>query len=143
MSVWFELIAASDGAALVDRCSVDALPPASVIATKILDPVTLAMLHAVILQSTYEDVLPHYQTPMIEQDDWLWIHRLPDTLMSGLARLDEAGLARVAREWAASEEIRIHPELDEAFVRTLVADIRQLAAQAVADGQGLFLRISL
>jgi len=63
--------------------------------------------------------------------------------VSGLARLDEAALARVAREWAASEEIRIHSEIDEAFVQTLVVDMRQLAAQASADQKKLFLRASL
>lgn len=142
MGVVFDLILA-DRADLERMVSFATFSEIDIISTKILDPATLAQLHAATTYQRYEEVEEHY-TPIFEAGlDGPCVIMLPNEFVFRLANLDDSELEQVGQVWAATEEIQIHKELTEAWVQTLVRDIQRLASRAKLAKKNLFLRCSL
>lgn len=142
MGVVFDLILA-DHADVERMVSFAAFPEMDIISTKILDPVTLAQLHAAAMNRSYEVVEAHY-TPIFEAGlDGPWVIVLPDEFIFRLADLNDSELDQVSRVWADTEEIQMHKELTEDWVQTLVRDIQRLASRAKLAQKYLFLRCQL
>ena len=144
MGVVFDLILADD-TDLERMVSFAAFPEVDIISTKILDSVALAQLHAIVMKTSYDEVIGYYEAAIFEGGiDGPWIFNpLTDELVSKLTNLSDSELEQVVQAWADTEEIQIHEELTEAWVRTLVRDIQRLAHRAKLTKKKLFLRCSL
>jgi hypothetical protein len=118
---------------------------ADVISTKILDPVTFAQLHAILLVTEYESIADLYLNPIAEGgEDGPWITLVPPEFVAKLAQLEAAEFQRVALEWAATEEITIWKFQNIAsFVHALLTDMQNLAQRALTTNKKLFLRSAL
>lgn len=68
-----------------------------------------------------------------------WLLKFPDTWVKGLAALTAPQIAKVAAEWAATEELQWEPMEAEEVVVELV----RLAGQATKQGKNLYLWGSL
>ncbi len=142
MGLVFDLILADD-IDLERMVSFATFPEMDIISTKILDPVTLAQLHVVTMNRSYEEVEEHY-TPILEGGlDGPCILVLPTEFVFHLADLNDSELEQVVQNWSDTEEIQMHEELTETWVQTLVRDIQRLASRAKLSKKKLFLRCSL
>ena len=99
MGVTFDIVLA-DGAELDQIAAFAPLPSTNTISTKILDPVTVAQLGALILHISYEETIrPFDDDPAFDGgDDGPWIYALPGDLVAGLADLTDVELKRAASE---------------------------------------------
>jgi len=68
MGVTFDLIIADD-TEIEAMAAFATFPPADVISTKILDPVTWSKLQAITMRSTFEETIVYYDTPVFEGED--------------------------------------------------------------------------
>ena len=112
---------------------------------KRMDPVKLASLEALLAPPARD-----WDEDGMLMREWeeQWIYRLKSSLAHGLVALPADEIARVAREWAATEEWRldgVDPANDAsvADLAALIAGLRQLAWQARQDAKDLYLWISL
>ena len=84
-----------------------------------------------------------------------WVHRVPERLVTALAKLDDAAQRAVGKRWAAAELERLETLEDEAvrvarikhhrerFWMDTVAELTSLAATAESAGAGLYLYMTL
>jgi hypothetical protein len=108
-----------------------------------VDQVRLATLWALLAGREYRDELVLEFVPLHEvSGDGPWVFRVPDALVALLAGVDEAGAARAAPAWAATDELALDG-WDAEGAAALIAGLRDLAHGARAGGKPVLMRVSL
>ena len=70
----------------------------------------------------------------------VWVHRIPDPLVSALIRLPPADIPQVAQAWTNTEELR---RADLHWAIHYVGEMRDLAIRALAEGTGMYLWVAV
>lgn len=143
MGVLSELVVAPAGEA--ERVAQAQVPSQTVggIDIKGVDSVKFGTLHSILMGQSFEELLPLYEPVVtVSDDDGPWVFQIPPDLVTRLAALDDAGMAAVARQWAATEEFVLDDWTEDEVVSVLSA-ISSLSKQAIESGQALFLWMSL
>jgi hypothetical protein len=107
-----------------------------------VDSVKFGTLHSILTGQSFEELLPLYEPVVTVSDDGPWVFQIPPDLVTRLAALDDAGMAGVARQWAATEEF-VLVGWAEGEVASVVSAISSLSKRAIESGQALFLWMSL
>lgn len=107
-----------------------------------VDSVKFNTLHSILTGRSFEELLPLYDPVVTVSDDGPWVFQIPPDLVTQLAALDDAGMAGVARRWAATEEF-VLDNWDESDVTSALSAISSLSKRAIDSGQALFLWMSL
>lgn len=120
-------------------------PEPDMIFTKILDPVTMAEVHGLVLNSEYEATVDLYSESVLEvSEDGPWITLIPDEFISGLARLEDVERQRIAHLWLDTQHISfIKLPNAESFMQELLKDMQILAIRALLENKKLYLRSAL
>jgi hypothetical protein len=102
-----------------------------------IDTTKIATLHCLLTGEGFEDALSQYEPVYVSAEEGATVIRIPDELVEKLAALDEDTLYSVGEELAATEEFELSgwPEED---VMTFVEELTELAQQADANGEAMF-----
>lgn len=144
MGVTFTLILAHEDD-LEKTLIWSAFPEPDMIFTKMLDPVTFAELHVILLHTATDATIDRYLMNVLEgSEDGPWITSIPDEFISRLACLEDVERQQVAHLWAMTEEIRILKLRDaKTFIQELLKDMQILAIRAILLDKKLYLRSEL
>jgi hypothetical protein len=122
------------------------MPESDAIITKVLDPVTFAQLHAIVMRCAYGDVVNIYlENPVHVLDpdhEWFWVYEVPSAFVTRLANLPDDEVARVALAFGHTEEmnwVKLNWNLTDAWIHNLLTGIRTLCNRAIQQNQQVFL----
>ena len=108
-----------------------------------VDTVKFGTLHSILTGQSFEELLPLYDpVATVSEDDGPWVFQIPTELVTRLAALDDAGMAGIARQWAATEEFVLEGWGEDEAASVLSA-ISSQSKRAIESGQALFLWMSL
>lgn len=107
-----------------------------------VDSVKFGTLHSILTGRSFEELLPLYEPVVTVSEDGPWVFQIPTELVTRVAALDDAGMADVARQWAATEEFVLDCWAEDEVASALSA-LSSLSNRAIESGQALFLWLSL
>ncbi len=145
MGVTFTLILANEDD-LEKTLIWDGFPEPDMIYTKILDPVTLADLHILLLGGEEEATVDRYLMNVLESDADQWVCELPAEFIRVFARIEDTERRRIGRLWMRSFEVSFKYDKvanPEAFVQEFLKDIQILAIRALLENKKIYLRSAL
>ncbi|MBZ0321135.1 MAG: hypothetical protein K8L91_32270 [Anaerolineae bacterium] len=143
MGVTFTLILAHEDD--LERTLIwDGFPESDIVFTKMLDAVTMADVHILLLGGELDATIDRYLTNVLESDADQWVCEIPCEFVAALARLEDVERRRVGRLWTEYEEITILKLPNaEAFIQELLKDMQILAIRALLENKKLYLRSAL
>src|SRR5262245_23932753 len=107
-----------------------------------IDSVKFGILHSIVTGRPFETLLAEYEPVVTVTDEGPWVFRLPPELVSRLAELGDAEIAKVAKQWVSTEEFALDG-WGESDVAGALGSISTLARKATESGQALFLWMCL
>lgn len=103
-----------------------------------IDTLKMSTLWAIIEEKTWDvNSMDSFQEVYSTEDEWMY--RIPDELTKKLALLDDSKLARVSKEWAATDEMMCQPAEAEEVFRA----IAKIAARSILTHRNFYLYTSL
>jgi hypothetical protein len=107
-----------------------------------IDSVKFGTLQSILTGRPFEELLSEYDPVVTVSDEGPWVFRIPHELLTRLVALDHTERARVAKQWASTEEFGLDGWAEDDVAGAL-GSISTLARKAVDSGQTLFLWMSL
>ncbi|HXS72651.1 MAG TPA: hypothetical protein VN725_01300 [Rhodanobacteraceae bacterium] len=108
-----------------------------------VETVKLASLYCVAIGTPYgKQIQRSFSLVGGDKDEGPWVFQFPSEVLHAIASIDDARLPSVAKEWAATEELR-RDGWAEGNATSFIVQLRAHAQQAIAGGLSMFLRLSL
>lgn len=142
MGVLSDLVVAPAGDA--ERIGRARVPVAELggIDIKGIDLVKFGMLHSILTERPFKQVLSEYNPIVTVSDEGPWVFQIPSDLVTRLATLDGEDQRNAVTRWAATEEFA-RDRWPASAVAQAFEGIVSLARKAEDAGHSLFLRMTL